>query len=170
MEVVHLRWPEEHVRREGLRRAQRPRLLLLEDGSIPPAQGDCLEDWIRLPAEDVDVEARDAALVARSQRHLAVTPSIDEGVLRLGDAWVSLSPLEARLASVLIERMGAVVARDRLVRAGWPDGTSGRNTLDVHAVRLRRRLDTVGLAIRTVRARGYLLELSGSCQEDAHEA
>lgn len=170
MEVVHLRWPGEHLRREGLRRAQRPRLLLLEDGSVPPAQGDCLEDWIRLPADDGDVEVRDAALVARSHRHLVVTPSIDEGVLRLGEAWVSLSPLESRLTSVLIERMGTVVARDRLVRAGWPDGTSGRNTLDVHAVRLRRRLATVGLAIRTVRARGYLLEVSGSRQQDAHEA
>jgi len=33
--------------------------------------------------------------------------------------------------------------------------------LDVHALRLRRRLDSVGLVIRTVRSRGYLLEARG---------
>jgi DNA-binding response OmpR family regulator len=30
--------------------------------------------------------------------------------------------------------------------------------LDVHVVRLRRRIAPLGLAIRTVRSRGYLLE------------
>ena len=42
--------------------------------------------------------------------------------------------------------------------AGWPGGTPGRNALDVHVLRLRRRLEPVRLAIRTVRSRGYLLE------------
>ena len=51
-----------------------------------------------------------------------------------------------------------VVSRDALARAGWPDGASGRNALDVHVLRLRRRLRDVRLAIRTVRSRGYLLE------------
>lgn len=168
VEVVHLRWPEEGARRDSLLRAQRPRLLLLEHGVAPPAQTDCLEDWIRLPATDADARARSEALAARGRRHLGGV-SIESGVVRRGEAWVSLSPLEARLASVLIERMGTVVARDRLAQVGWPEGMSARNTLDVQAVRLRRRLHTVGLAIRTVRARGYLLELSGSCQQDAHE-
>ena len=34
----------------------------------------------------------------------------------------------------------------------------GTSYLDVHVLRLRRRLAQVGLAIRTVRSRGYLLE------------
>jgi DNA-binding response OmpR family regulator len=45
-----------------------------------------------------------------------------------------------------------------LARAGWPDGAPGRNALDVHVLRLRRRVAPLGLAIRTVRSRGYLLE------------
>lgn len=170
VEVVHLRWPGERARREGLRRAQQPRLLLLEAGSAPPPQADCLEDWIRLPAADVDLQARDEALVARSHLHFGGAPSLEDGVLRVGGRWVSLSPLEARLTSVLLERMDAVVSRDALARAAWPEGTNARNTLDVHAVRLRRRLASVGLAVRTVRARGYLLELSGSRQQDVREA
>jgi DNA-binding response OmpR family regulator len=62
-------------------------------------------------------------------------------------------------ASALLDRFGSVVSRDALSKAGWPNGTGGRNALDVHVLRLRRRLDAVGLAIRTVRARGYLLEV-----------
>ena len=79
-------------------------------------------------------------------------------MLRHRALWVSLPPVEGRLARVLIERLGAVVSRDALTRAGWPDGAPGRNALDVHVLRLRRRLATVELAIRTVRSRGYLLE------------
>jgi DNA-binding response OmpR family regulator len=51
-----------------------------------------------------------------------------------------------------------VVSRDALARAGWPDGAPGRNALDVHVLRLRRRLEPLGLVIRTVRSRGYVLE------------
>jgi len=58
----------------------------------------------------------------------------------------------------MLERFGAVVSRESLGRAGWPDGAPGRNALDVHVLRLRRRLAPVHLAIRTVRSRGYLLE------------
>ena len=42
--------------------------------------------------------------------------------------------------------------------SGWPRGAPGRNALDVHMLRLRRRIAPVGLAIKTVRSRGYLLE------------
>jgi DNA-binding response OmpR family regulator len=76
---------------------------------------------------------------------------------------VPLPPVEARLTDALLERFGAVVSRESLARAGWPDGAPGRNALDVHVLRLRRRINPLGLAIRTVRARGYLLE---GCAED----
>jgi len=86
-------------------------------------------------------------------------PALDaDGVVRHRGDWTSLPPVEARIARVLLDRSGAVVSRESLARAGWPDGAPGRNALDVHVLRLRRRLSTVGLAIRTVRSRGYLLE------------
>jgi DNA-binding response OmpR family regulator len=71
---------------------------------------------------------------------------------------VSLPPLESRMAALLLSRFGAVVGRDALAAAGWPDGVTGRNALDVHVLRLRRRLEPLDLVIRTVRSRGYLLE------------
>ncbi|MGH9226011.1 MAG: winged helix-turn-helix domain-containing protein [Acidimicrobiales bacterium] len=159
MEVALLRWPAEAARRQRLSVAGGPRLLLVEDGAPPPPILDCLEDWVRVPAPEDEVRARVHALSIRLAAHHHDAPGIDpDGVLRYRNRWVSLPPLETRMMEVLLSRYGAVVARDQLARAGWPDGASGRNALDVHVLRLRRRLEPVGLAIRTVRSRGYLLE------------
>ncbi|MEY2473532.1 MAG: two-component system, OmpR family, response regulator [Actinomycetota bacterium] len=159
MDVVLLRWPAEASRREDLVEIGHARLLLVEDGEMPPEQSDCLEDWIRVPASELDLRARLVALEGRAARHAPSTPTLDaDGVLRFGAGWVSLPPVEARLTEVLVERFGAVVGRESLTRAGWPDGNAGRNALDVHVLRLRRRLTDVGLVIKTVRSRGYLLE------------
>lgn len=163
-----LRWPEEEGRRARISQTRAPRLLLVPDGEEPPAVLDCLEDWIRVPAADDEVRARVEALAVRSHAHEpagageAVAPALpvldDFGVLRVNGSWVALPPLEARLAGALLERLGAVTSRELLVRAGWPAAAPGRNALDVHVLRLRRRLQPVGLAIRTVRSRGYLME------------
>lgn len=159
MEVVRLRWPAEEARRAELRAAAVPRILLVDSGTPPPVASDELEDWIRIPADELDLRARVAALELRSGAQQFVEPLLDEdGVLRVGRAWVPLPPVEARLTAALLDRFGAVVSRDALARAGWPDGAPGRNALDVHVLRLRRRLVPVGLVIRTVRSRGYLLE------------
>ena len=156
-------WPAEEARRAELRSEGRARLLLLEDGVAPPPGNDDLEDWIRMPAGDLDVEARAERLRRRAEATVEAIPRLDEdGVLRLSDRWVALPPVEARLASALVDRYGAVVSRDALARAGWPSGAPGRNALDVHVLRLRRRLVPLALAIRTVRSRGYLLESAPS--------
>src|SRR3546814_16916601 len=76
------------------------------------------------------------------------------------DRCVSLPPVEARLTAALLDRYGAVVSRDALARAGWPNGSPGRNALDVHVLRLRRPVAPLTLAIRPVRSRGYLPERS----------
>jgi DNA-binding response OmpR family regulator len=169
MDITMLRWPEEESRRSRISLAGAPRLLLVADGAEPPPVSDCLEDWIRVPAAENEVRARVDALAVRSQAHTtnghngsnghATAPLLDDfGVLRVNGAWVALPPLEARLAEALLERLGAVTSRELLIRAGWPTGAPGRNALDVHVLRLRRRLTPVGLAIRTVRSRGYLME------------
>ncbi|MEY2398405.1 MAG: two-component system, OmpR family, response regulator [Actinomycetota bacterium] len=166
MDVVLLRWPADVDRRDGLIEVGTARLLLVEDGAAPPHPVDCLEDWIRVPAPELDLRARLAALEARATRHSPTVPTLDgDGVLRFDSAWVSLPPVEARLTAAMVARFGAVVGREALARAGWPDGTAGRNALDVHVLRLRRRLASVGLVIRTVRSRGYLLEAATADQQ-----
>lgn len=154
-----MRWPAEAGERDRLVARQQPRLLLLDDGVAPPPASDCLEDWIRLPASEADTRARIEGLLVRSREHTCLVPELDgHGVLRFGSRWVSLPPVEARLADALVSRFGAVVGRDTLRRSVWPGASPGRNVLDVHVLRLRRRLAPLGLAIRTVRSRGYMLE------------
>lgn len=159
MDVALLRWPLEEDRRQTLVARGLPRVLLVDDDHAAPVVVDAIEDWIRMPASQDDIDHRCRTVAARAATQQAIRPELDsDGVLRCGTEWVSLPPVEARLMAALLDRFGAVVSRDQLARAGWPKGAPGRNALDVHMLRLRRRIDPVGLVIRTVRSRGYLLE------------
>jgi DNA-binding response OmpR family regulator len=159
VEVV--RWPADAQRLAELRELRIPRLLVVADGDGDgelPLPVDCLEDWVTSGAPEWEVDARRNALVLRSGRH-AVRPLLDEdGLLHHRDVWVSLSPVEQALAAVLLDRFGAVVTREMLADRAWPSGVPTRNALDVHVLRLRRRIAPVGLEIRTVRSRGYLMQ------------
>jgi DNA-binding response OmpR family regulator len=160
MEVAVVRWPEEAATRAALRSAAVPRLLLLADGEPVPDPLDELEDWVRVPVPDADLQARIEWLRRRLEPvgSSPVPVLDDDGLVHVDGRWVSLPPVEARIARAMLDRYGAVVSRDALARAGWPQGAPGRNALDVHVLRLRRRLTPLGLAIRTVRSRGYLME------------
>jgi len=163
MDVVLLRWPVDELRRQRLREEGRPRLLLVEGGAAAPRCEDLLEDWIRVPVDEADVRARIDALTRRHLDQMPSRPDLDrDGLLRHAGGWVSLPPVEARLMGALIERYETVVSRDQLARSGWPTGAPGRNALDVHVLRLRRRIAPLDLSIRTVRSRGYLLEAAAS--------
>ena len=158
MDVVLVRWPEEEIRLREPRETGSPRLLLLNGESEPPESADCLEDWIRLPADDRDMRARVARLASQSETQQPA-PQVDgDSLLRYRGRWVALSPVESALAVTLVDRFGAVVGRDTLARRAWPEGTPTRNALDVHMLRLRRRIAPLGVEVRTVRSRGYLMQ------------
>jgi len=159
MDVVLVRWPDDQERRAALAAENKFRLLLVDAASEAPIPEDLYEDWIRVPADEADVQVRIEGLRRRAGAMSEQVPALDpDGLLRLDGRWVSLPPVEARLMGALLERFGAVVSRDQLAKAGWPRGAPGRNALDVHMLRLRRRIAPIGLAIKTVRSRGYLLE------------
>jgi DNA-binding response OmpR family regulator len=158
VDVVLIRYPEEHHRLDELRSNGAPRLLLVAPNEEPPVNEDCLEDWVRMPADDRDVRARLATLSARAMNDHGRPEIDDDGLLRFKGRWTSLSPVERSLASALVERYGAVVGRDVLAKRAWPGGAPTRNALDVHVLRLRRRIAALGLEVRTVRSRGYLLQ------------
>jgi len=154
MAVELVRWPAEEHRRAELRDRGQPRILLVEGGTPAPVTVDPMEDWIRLPVDDRDLQARMETLV----RRVSTRPELDaDGVLRSGAGWAALPPIEARLTEVLLLRFDKVVGREVLLRHGWPGEEPNRNVLDVHVLRLRRRIEPLGLTIRTIRKRGYVM-------------
>ena len=75
-----------------------------------------------------------------------------------GDTRVTLTPIEFRLLSALLNRRGEVMRRRSLITAGWPDGSAVLdNALDACMSRLRRKLATLGagVTIDTVHGVGY---------------
>ena len=156
-DVALVRWPDERQRLESLRAHGEPRLVVVEDGQ-PPDGDDCLEDWLRAPVDVDELRVRVDTLRSRARR-VEQPPTVDDdGVLRYGGRLTTLPPVQRQLANALLERRGTVVSRETLARTVWPDGQPRhRNVLDVHIVRLRRLLGPVGLDVKTVRRRGYLL-------------
>jgi DNA-binding response OmpR family regulator len=165
-DVVLVRWPSERNRLDAVRARGEPRLVVVEEGS-PPVGDDCLEDWLRAPVDVDELRVRVDTLRSRAHRH-DQPPAVDgDGVLRYSGRVVTLPPVQRQLASALLERRGSVVSREALAKSVWPDGTPReRNVLDVHMARLRRTLTSIGLELKTVRRRGYLLldreELAGA--------
>lgn len=152
-----LRWPEQAKEVEAYRLSKSPRLLLVAPGARPPATIDPLEDWVRAPVDEADLRARWETLRARA---VPRRPVIDaQGVLHYAGRRLPLAAGEADLVRLLLDAYRSVVGREELTVKLWPDGTGGRrNALDVRILRTRRRLAPLGLIIKTVRSRGYLLD------------
>ena len=159
-DVVVLRWPEQSDESSLLAQDGRPRLLLVEPDADPPVVADWNVDWVRLPADERDVAARIQALARRVRP--PERPKVDgAGRLLFGDGWVALSPIEARLASLLVDHYETIVSADALYECGWADDGRRRprnNALRVHLTRLRRRVGPLGLEVRSVRSKGFVLQ------------
>jgi len=159
VDVVLVLWPDHASDLERLSALGVPRLLLVAPEAPPPEDGDCLQDWVRLPAADQDVRARILALERRSARHRARVPVTvsDDGQLTYRGHSVWLSPTVRRLFQALADRFGGIVALEELVRQVWPDDPPDPTSVRVHILRLRRRLAPLGLEIRNVQGKGYVL-------------
>ncbi len=113
-DVIHVRWPADSARRAELARLGRPRLLHVETGVEPPAVLDELEDWVRTPADAIEVVVR-ATTVSERYRvaaSLGERPVDEGGVLRVGSRWVALSPAEAVVARALDGHPGVPLATE----------------------------------------------------------
>lgn len=109
--------------------------------------------------------ARLGAMVrAAGQRLAAAAQDVEVGgvqaqlrgdVLVVGGVEVALSASERTVLSLLLERPGTVVSKVDAMRAL---GQGDPHATEVAVARLRRRLDGLPLAIRTVRRRGYVVE------------
>lgn len=78
---------------------------------------------------------------------------------RIDEAPLGLSARELEVLEILLNQRGRVTAKEAIADrlAGW-DECVGENAVEVYIHRLRRKLDGSGVAIRTLRGLGYLLE------------
>ncbi|OIK05310.1 hypothetical protein BIV23_13660 [Streptomyces monashensis] len=146
-------------RKEGV-----PRLLVVEAGAQPPVSIDPVEDWVRPPVSRDDLEARVKALQNRFDSYQV--PTIDSsGTLSFGHRSITVSTTQTGLMRLLIDRFGDVVHRTEFMQcSALRTPALNRNSLDLHIMRLRRRLLPIDLSIRTVWGRGYMLENSVSAE------
>jgi DNA-binding winged helix-turn-helix (wHTH) protein len=168
-EVKLVRWPAESARRDRYRALGVLRLLVVEGGVPAPVSADVREDWVRAPVSDDDLKARVASLRAKAEAHRL--PHVDpNGVLRYAGRSITVSRTETDLLECLVRQFGVLVTREML-RECLPDrpGGASRNALDLHIMRVRRRIRPLGLVIRTVWGRGYLLEAADQPATPEHE-
>jgi DNA-binding winged helix-turn-helix (wHTH) protein len=87
-------------------------------------------------------------------------PALDEcDILRRGTRWAALAPIEARIIEVLLSKPGRVVQRNEF-GVVWPQGMPAERAVDARLTELRARIAPLGLGIRSVRARGLLLDIA----------
>lgn len=71
---------------------------------------------------------------------------------------ITLTAVEFKLLSMLMQRPGRVQARDRLLNEVWGyESAIDTRTVDTHVRRLREKLGKAASAIETVRGFGYRL-------------
>ncbi|PZP28209.1 MAG: DNA-binding response regulator [Roseateles depolymerans] len=126
------------------------------------------DDYVIKPFDMPELEARLQALLRRSR---PAAPTLQLRRLTLDRAQrrasvagqpVELSPREWVLLELLLAERDRVVAKAAIVQAWSADGEeAAAGSIEVYIHRLRRKLEGSGLAIRTARGLGYLLETAG---------
>jgi hypothetical protein len=162
--VTLVDWPDDRACAEELSRQGAPYLLLVAGDAQAPKPMDRLADWIRIPADPCDVQAR---IVSLERRAASLSPPVldDLGLLHRGRMWVNLTPIQTRLAQVFLARPGEVLSRRMLGAAGWIHGHPQARSLDARVHALRRRIAPLGLQIHTATSRGYILAISETPQQ-----
>lgn len=90
------------------------------------------------------------------------------GVLRRDGVWVALPNMESEVMALLLSNIDEVVPSDEFYREMWPnrERSATRRPLNVLVCRLRKRIKPLGLAVATIRGRGFLLHRIGPASQD----
>lgn len=123
------------------------------------------DDYLAKPFSLAELEARARALLRRGQ---GGAPTLACGTLSfdtvgrrasVGDEALELSQRELSVLEALLFRQGKVVSKDQLIESlcGYGEEVSA-NAIEVYVHRLRRKLEPAGVAIRTLRGLGYLMD------------
>ena len=124
------------------------------------------DDYIVKPFSLHELQARVRALLRRGQG--SATPTLTYGELSFDPqgrtASISGSPLalsmhELSVLEVLMRRFGRVVSKEQLVEQIYNyDQEVSQNAIEVYVHRLRKKIGSTGVMVRTLYGRGYALD------------
>lgn len=127
------------------------------------------DDFIAKPVEPMVLNAKVQAVLRRTYEmtgasHMltfcGASLDLNDGTVACGDGRVELTKNEFRILRTLLENRGKIVSRDALMLRLWNDDCFvEENTLTVNVTRLRKKLETLGLAdvIITKPGSGYII-------------
>jgi two-component system OmpR family response regulator len=124
------------------------------------------DDYMAKPFDIREFEARVRSLLRRQAGLRSSTLSLGALALDMNSRQFSangqamdLPPRERAILELLLTRAGKVVAKEAIVQSvtSLEDNLSD-NAIEQYMSRLRRRLNPLGLGLRTIRGIGYLLE------------
>src|SRR5438552_12160455 len=123
------------------------------------------DDYLTKPFSVAEFEARVRALLRRNAPLDAcmsvggLTVDIAAKRVRVNDKPIDLTPREWALLELFLARPGRVLSKDQIAERllGFDEPLSA-NAIEVHVSRLRMKIETAGVLIRTVRGFGYLWE------------
>lgn len=165
------------LRRLRARGSLLPVLILTAADSIEQRVGGLdagADDYMPKPFALSELEARVRALTRRGQgggstviRH---GPLVYDQVGRsayINDQMLDLSARELGLLEILLARTGRLVSKEQLVDhlCEWGEEVSN-NAIEVYVHRLRKKIETGGIRIATVRGLGYCLERYSDAPRD----
>ena len=124
------------------------------------------DDYLTKPFEMGEFDARVRALLRRSRADGlkalscgALTMDMAARRASLNDLPLDLPRREFHLLEVLMSRQGRIVSKDQIIDAICDfDNELTPSTVEIYIHRIRKKLETTDVTIRTVRGVGYILE------------